>query len=106
MILAVRAYALGETQEMHPDLRLAFRCRRYNKLPVGTGLFDTPEWLLKKIDTALSVSDAYSAYRRKGNQSDADFGKAYPGHLNCVLSVDQMRVERMKAKRKDDRNTT
>lgn len=99
MILAVRAYALGESDRVPADLRLAFRCRRYQKLPVGSAIFDVPEWLLTKIDSALSVYDAYSAYQRKSPKTDdATWSLSNPGLFRVVDRVDRLKKEHKRAR--------
>lgn len=92
MIVAVRRYARNEQSKVPDDLALAFRCRRFETLPVGQGLFDNPDWLIRKLEIAETVYDANRAYKLH-NGTDAEFSERYPGYLATVINSEKLERE-------------
>ena len=90
MILAAADCAEGKGPPPG-ELTLAWQAQSWQALPEAGGLRDQPAGLLERMSTALSVYDAFVAYKAVDGGHEDEFARKNPRAWASVLMVQGLR---------------
>ena len=88
--MEIADYAEGKTELPH-ELELAFYAKDIGALPEAGGVYDQPAGLLRKMRISYNIFNAWTEWKRLGQDSISEWIQHNPGKYKIVNEILEMR---------------